>query len=44
VIPLGLTILGLGFAWARRWLGAVRDRGRRAWGALPGRRGSTQAA
>lgn len=44
VIPIGLTILGLEFAWARRWLGAVRDRSGRAWGALQGRRGPTQVA
>lgn len=25
VIPLGLGILGLEFAWARRWLGRVRQ-------------------
>lgn len=28
VIPLGLTILGLEFAWARRWLGKVKVRTR----------------
>jgi tellurite resistance protein TerC len=26
VIPVGLAILGLEFAWARRWLRKVRDR------------------
>lgn len=26
VIPIGLGILGLEFAWARRWLKKVRDR------------------
>ena len=31
VIPLGLAILGLEFAWARRWLRKVRDQ-------LPGKR------
>lgn len=25
VIPVGLAILGLEFAWARRWLGKVRE-------------------
>jgi len=25
VIPVGLAILGLEFAWARRWLGKVRQ-------------------
>lgn len=28
VIPLGLAILGLEFAWARRWLRSIRDRSR----------------
>lgn len=26
VIPIGLGILGLEFAWARRWLSRVRER------------------
>lgn len=26
VIPAGLAILGLEFAWARRWLASVKDR------------------
>jgi tellurite resistance protein TerC len=26
VIPIGLAILGLEFAWARRWLTKVRER------------------
>jgi tellurite resistance protein TerC len=26
VIPVGLAILGLEFAWARRWLAKVRER------------------
>jgi uncharacterized protein (TIGR02611 family) len=30
VIPLGLAILGLEFAWARRWLRAIRERGKEA--------------
>jgi len=25
VIPLGLAILGVEFAWARRWLGKVKE-------------------
>lgn len=25
VIPVGLAVLGLEFAWARRWLGKVRQ-------------------
>jgi len=28
VIPAGLAILALEFAWARRWLNAVRERSR----------------
>jgi tellurite resistance protein TerC len=27
VIPVGLGILGLEFAWARRWLNRVREKG-----------------
>jgi tellurite resistance protein TerC len=27
VIPVGLGILGLEFAWARRWLSKVKERG-----------------
>jgi tellurite resistance protein TerC len=27
VIPVGLGILGLEFAWARRWLQRVKDKG-----------------
>ncbi len=27
VIPIGLGILGVEFAWARRWLAAVKERG-----------------
>ena len=27
VIPIGLGILGLEFAWARRWLKKVKDKG-----------------
>ena len=30
VIPAGLAILGLEFAWARRWLLQVREHGGRA--------------
>ncbi len=30
VIPVGLAILGLEFAWARRWLRRMRDEGRSA--------------
>ena len=30
VIPAGLAILGIEFAWARRWLGHVREHGDRA--------------
>ena len=31
-IPIGLTILGLEFAWARRWLREVRERSARFMG------------
>ena len=27
VIPVGLSILGLEFAWARRWLKKLKDKG-----------------
>lgn len=27
VIPMGLGILGLEFAWAKRWLDAIKSRG-----------------
>jgi tellurite resistance protein TerC len=30
VIPLGLAILGIEFAWARRWLRALRTRAEKA--------------
>jgi tellurite resistance protein TerC len=39
VIPLGLAILGLEFAWARRWLRSIRDRGRRLVDQARGRPG-----
>jgi tellurite resistance protein TerC len=31
VIPAGLAILGLEFAWARRWLQKVRDTGKKVF-------------
>lgn len=34
VIPAGLAILGLEFAWAQRWLRRVREYGERAVGAV----------
>jgi tellurite resistance protein TerC len=37
VIPLGLAILGLEFAWARRWLRRVRDKGAEMVGRARGR-------
>jgi tellurite resistance protein TerC len=37
VIPAGLAILGLEFAWARRWLETVRRQGGRALDAARGR-------
>ena len=36
VIPIGLGILGLEFAWARRWLRKVRERAQSAIGAAGG--------
>lgn len=36
VIPLGLAILGVEFAWARHWLRVVKERGEQAWGAVRG--------
>ena len=36
VIPLGLGILALEFAWARRWLKRLRDGSSRAADGLPG--------
>lgn len=38
VIPIGLAILGLEFAWARRWLRHVKERAQDAAGRLRGRR------
>jgi tellurite resistance protein TerC len=38
VIPAGLAILGIEFAWARRWLAELRRRGDQALGALRERR------
>ncbi len=34
VIPIGLGILGLEFAWARRWLRTVKERGSTLVGSL----------
>ena len=31
VIPIGLAILGVEFAWARIWLRRARERGRLRW-------------
>jgi hypothetical protein len=31
VIPAGLAILGVEFAWARRWLLHVKEKGERAF-------------
>lgn len=31
VIPTGLAILGLEFAWARRWLTMIKERTQGAW-------------
>lgn len=37
VIPIGLGILGLEFAWARHWLHKVKERGRSLANAMTGR-------
>ena len=34
VIPAGLAILALEFAWARRWLKRLKDGGERVWDTL----------
>ena len=34
VIPVGLGILGLEFAWARHWLHKIRERGDAVWRAV----------
>lgn len=36
VIPAGLAILGIEFAWARRWLARVRAMAEKAWGRARG--------
>lgn len=36
VIPVGLAILSLEFAWARRWLHRIKDAANNAAGYLPG--------
>lgn len=38
VIPAGLAILGLEFAWARQWLRRVKEQGRRAMESMRGSR------
>ncbi len=37
-IPLGLGILGIEFAWARRWLRGIRERSSDAFARLSGAR------
>lgn len=39
VIPVGLGILSLEFAWARRWLHRIREKARAVAGGLGGRKG-----
>ncbi len=39
VIPVGLGILSLEFAWARRWLGRIREKAQSVAGGIRGRRG-----
>jgi uncharacterized protein (TIGR02611 family) len=38
VIPIGLGILGLEFAWARHWLNTIKERGRSIVGSVSGTR------
>lgn len=40
VIPVGLGILGLEFAWARRWMERVKEHAQRAVDAAKGMGGS----
>ena len=40
VIPLGIAILGIEFAWARRWLRKIREKAGQAVGQLRRRNGS----
>jgi len=42
VIPAGLAILGLEFAWARRWLAIVRERASSALDGLRRNNGSSK--
>lgn len=42
VIPAGLAILGIEFAWARRWLRKVRERGAELKQRLNGRGGDSE--
>jgi tellurite resistance protein TerC len=37
VIPVGLGILGIEFAWARRWLAKVKEGGTNLVGAIRGK-------
>jgi hypothetical protein len=41
VIPVGLGILSIEFAWARRWLRTVKERGASLVGTLKGTRADT---
>lgn len=38
VIPAGLAILGIEFAWARRWLKTIRTRAQQAMAAVRGQK------
>lgn len=40
VIPAGLAILAIEFAWARRWLDKIRDGSGRVWKFLRGSDGA----
>jgi uncharacterized protein (TIGR02611 family) len=37
VIPLGLAILGIEFAWARRWLQKIKDGAKSAFNSISNR-------
>jgi tellurite resistance protein TerC len=42
VIPLGIAILGLEFAWARRWLRKIREKAGQAVNHVKRKRGETE--
>ncbi|NNL66133.1 MAG: hypothetical protein HKP30_07825 [Myxococcales bacterium] len=42
VIPVGLAILAVEFAWARRWLARIRDGSKRLVGGTPNEPGGNE--